>query len=89
MPMKGRCIMMCAGEFHPMKIEREPGDWVLAVDGGLKYLEELGVELNTSGLWKNTELWEKITSGSFLLPRTIQILWQQRGWESAEDTGNS
>ena len=44
MPMKGRCIMMCAGEFHPMKIEREPGDWVIAVDGGLKYLEELGVE---------------------------------------------
>ncbi len=42
--MKGRCIMMCAGEFHPMKIEREPGDWVIAVDGGLKYLLECGIE---------------------------------------------
>ena len=42
--MNGRCIMMCAGEFHPMKIEREPGDWVIAVDGGLKYLDKYGIE---------------------------------------------
>ena len=40
----GRCIMMCAGEFPPMEIDRCPGDWVVAVDGGLKYLEECGIE---------------------------------------------
>lgn len=32
--------MMCAGEYHPMKITREPDDFVIAVDGGLKYLLE-------------------------------------------------
>ena len=36
--------MMCAGEFHPMKIDIRPGDWVIAVDGGLKYLELCGIE---------------------------------------------
>lgn len=38
--MIGRCIMMCAGEYHPMKIERRPDDFVIAVDGGLRYLLE-------------------------------------------------
>ena len=42
--MKGRCIMMCAGEFHPMKIEKRPDDWVIAVDGGLAYLKQCGIE---------------------------------------------
>ena len=40
----GRCIMMCAGEYHPMEIEVKPGDWVIAVDGGLRYLLEAGIE---------------------------------------------
>ena len=42
--MSGRCIMMCAGEYHPMKIDVRPDDWVIAVDGGLVYLEEAGIE---------------------------------------------
>ena len=42
--MNGRCILMCAGEFHPMKIEKRPGDFVIAVDGGLRYLRECGIE---------------------------------------------
>ena len=42
--MKGRCIMMCAGEFRPMEIDAKPDDWVIAVDGGLKYLEDSGIE---------------------------------------------
>ena len=41
--MKGRCIMMCAGEFRPMEIDAKPDDWVIAVDGGLKYLEDSGI----------------------------------------------
>ena len=42
--MKGRCIMMCAGQFDPMEIERRPEDFVIAVDGGLKYLDQCGIE---------------------------------------------
>ena len=42
--MNGRCILMCAGEFHPMRIDRTPQDFVIAVDGGLKYLTECGIE---------------------------------------------
>ena len=42
--MSGRCIMMCAGEYHPMKIEVRPGDWVVAVDGGLGALRGAGIE---------------------------------------------
>ena len=41
--MEGRCIMMCSGEFHPMEIEIRRGDWVVAVDGGLRYLAECGI----------------------------------------------
>lgn len=41
--MGGRWIMMCAGEYHPMKIDRKPGDYVVAVDGGLKYLLDSGI----------------------------------------------
>ena len=42
--MNGRCILMCSGEFHPMDIDRKPQDFVIAVDGGLKYLTECGIE---------------------------------------------
>ena len=42
--MNGRCIMMCSGEFHPMNIDRKPQDFVIAVDGGLRYLMECGIE---------------------------------------------
>ena len=42
--MNGRCILMCSGEFHPMNIDRKPQDFVIAVDGGLRYLMECGIE---------------------------------------------
>lgn len=42
--MSGRCILVCAGEFRPMNIEKRPQDFVIAVDGGLKYLMECGIE---------------------------------------------
>ena len=42
--MGGRCIMMCAGNYHPMEIDVQPGDWVVAVDGGLQFLEKAGIE---------------------------------------------
>lgn len=41
--MSGRWIMMCAGEYHPMKIDRNPGDFVVAVDGGIEYLLRCGI----------------------------------------------
>ena len=42
--MSGRCIMMCAGEYHPMEIDIRQGDVVVAVDGGLAYLLEADIE---------------------------------------------
>lgn len=42
--MNGRCIMMCAGDYRPMKIEKNAEDFVIAVDGGLAYLEQYGPE---------------------------------------------
>ena len=42
--MSGRCILVCAGEFCAMNIEKRPQDFVIAVDGGLKYLMECGIE---------------------------------------------
>ncbi len=42
--MSGRCIMMCAGDFHPMEIDAQKDDFVIAVDGGLKFLMEAGIE---------------------------------------------
>ena len=41
--MSGRWIVMCAGEYHPMKIDIRTGDFVVAVDGGLKYLLSAGI----------------------------------------------
>ena len=35
---------MCAGEFHPTKIDRKPEDFVIAVDGGLMHLKKCGIE---------------------------------------------
>ncbi len=40
----GKCILMCAGEFHPCIIEKGPEDFVIAVDGGLRYLSVNGPE---------------------------------------------
>lgn len=41
--MSGRCIMMCAGNYHPMEIQRDPDDFVIAVDGGLSHLIRQGI----------------------------------------------
>ncbi|HAB94082.1 MAG TPA: thiamine diphosphokinase [Lachnospiraceae bacterium] len=41
---KGKCILMCAGEYHPCAIKKAPDDFVIAVDGGLKYLMKDGPE---------------------------------------------
>ena len=38
-----KCIIMCAGEFEPLQIEKEEGDFVIAADNGLSYLLELGI----------------------------------------------
>ena len=42
--MNGRCIMMCAGEYHPMEIDIRQDDFMVAVDGGLVHLLEAGIE---------------------------------------------
>lgn len=36
-----KCIIVCAGEFIPIKIEREEGDFVIAVDGGYAYCKQI------------------------------------------------
>ncbi len=41
---KEKCIMVCAGEFHPTRVERGPQDFVIAVDGGLMHLDQCGIE---------------------------------------------
>ena len=38
-----KCILVCAGDFTPVDLEKETGDLLIAVDGGLKYLEQMGV----------------------------------------------
>ena len=35
--------MMCAGNYHPMEIQRDPDDFVIAVDGGLSHLIRQGI----------------------------------------------
>lgn len=39
----GRCILVCAGQFTPVEIERGDGDLLIAVDGGLSYLTQMGM----------------------------------------------
>ena len=38
-----KCIIMCAGEFEPLQIEKEEDDFVIAADNGLSYLLEMGI----------------------------------------------
>ena len=45
----GRCILVCAGEYATVRdagwrLQKKPGDLVIAVDRGLLYLEQEGVE---------------------------------------------
>lgn len=39
----GKCILVCAGEFVPIEISVEEGDFVIAVDGGFRYCQMLGI----------------------------------------------
>lgn len=41
----GTCILVCAGDFTPMDLDRDParGDIIVAVDNGLTYLQDMGV----------------------------------------------
>ncbi len=43
---RGKCILMCAGEFSPIRHPISKNDYVIAVDGGLKYLLRCGIEPN-------------------------------------------
>lgn len=38
-----KCILVCAGDFTPMDLQKEEGDCVIAVDNGLTYLTAMGV----------------------------------------------
>lgn len=40
---KGKCILVCAGEFVPIEIDRTEDDFCIAVDGGLSYCQMLGI----------------------------------------------
>ena len=39
----GKCILVCSGEFIPIEIPVEEGDYVIAVDGGFRYCQMLGI----------------------------------------------
>lgn len=39
----GKCILVCAGEFVPIEIPVEERDFVIAVDGGFRYCQMLGI----------------------------------------------
>jgi thiamine pyrophosphokinase len=41
--VSSKCILVCAGELDGLAIERDEGDAVIAVDAGLKYLEQQGM----------------------------------------------
>ncbi len=38
-----KCIIMCAGEFAPLELDREEGDLLIAADNGLSYLGRMGI----------------------------------------------
>lgn len=38
-----KCILVCAGDFTPMDLQKDDGDIVIAVDNGLTYLTRMGV----------------------------------------------
>ena len=93
--MSGRCIMMCAGDYHPMEIERRPDDFVIAVDGGLSRLLRQGIEpdfllgdfdsLDPSD-GNIVERFRKMGESAFYSCRSSRmtpIRWQRQGWESS------
>ena len=42
----GKCLIFCAAEFDALALPLEPGDYLLAADGGLKHLQTLGLTPN-------------------------------------------
>ncbi|MCR4588315.1 MAG: thiamine diphosphokinase [Lachnospiraceae bacterium] len=41
---KKRCILVCAGDFTPVEIEKQEGDLVIACDGGYDYCCMVGIQ---------------------------------------------
>ncbi|MCR5031476.1 MAG: thiamine diphosphokinase [Lachnospiraceae bacterium] len=41
---KKRCILVCAGDFTPVEIEKNEGDLVVACDGGYEYCQMIGLQ---------------------------------------------
>ena len=39
----GKCVIFCAADFDGLAQALEPGDFVLAADGGLQYTQEMGL----------------------------------------------
>lgn len=38
-----RCIIMCAGDYTPVELDYEEGDYLIAADNGLTYLTQMGI----------------------------------------------
>lgn len=38
-----KCILVCAGDFTPMDLQKNEGDCLIAVDNGLTYLTQMGI----------------------------------------------
>lgn len=41
--MNGKCIIVSAGDFTPVDINRKEDDYIIACDGGFAYLEQMGI----------------------------------------------
>lgn len=39
----GRCIIFCAGGFEQLAVPVEPGDYIIAADGGFAHVKQLGL----------------------------------------------
>ena len=39
-----KCILMCAGSYEPLEIEKQDGDYLIAVDGGFRYCLEQSLQ---------------------------------------------
>ena len=42
----GKCIIFCAADFHGLIASLEKDDFIIAADGGLAHVEELGIQPN-------------------------------------------
>ena len=42
-PINHKCIIVAAGDFKPIELNRTEGDFVIACDAGFSYLEKMGI----------------------------------------------